>query len=276
MNSQGPSGFEDLIPAERQARLREWFDRNVSGSVQELARMFNTSISTLRRDLDALVAEGLIRRTHGGAVSVRNRATFEPSTEQARLTAIEEKRAIAEAAARRLVNGQSLLLDTGSTTAAFAHLIAAMDLELTVVTQDLQIAGILSRNSHIRLIVPGGICRPRAYTLFGEHGLDFMSGLRCDWAFLTAQAMDHDCLSDTLLELVRMKRAMIAAARVSCVLIDSSRLSSRAIHRVADLAEVHEMITDTGLGEDDARPFLEAGLRVTRVSPKDGTESLWG
>lgn len=265
----GADAAEDLIPAERQARLREWFDRNVSGSIQELARMFHTSASTLRRDLDALAAEGLIRRTHGGAVSVRNRAAFEPSTEQARITAVEEKRAIAQEAARRLVNGQSILLDTGSTTAEFARLIAAMDLELTVVTQDLQVAAILSRNSHIRLIVPGGTCRPRAYTLFGDHGIEFLGGLCCDVAFLTAQALDQDCLSDTLPELVRVKRAMMRAARSTVLLIDSSRLFSRALHRIAEIREIDEIITDTGLEAASAEVWHEAGLKVTRVEPLD-------
>jgi len=70
-----PEPTEDLLPAVRQQRLRQWFVTNVSGSIQELARMFNASISTIRRDLDALAAEGLVKRTHGGAVSVRRSGT---------------------------------------------------------------------------------------------------------------------------------------------------------------------------------------------------------
>lgn len=269
-------GAGDIIPAERQQRLREWFSSNVSGSVQELARMFNTSISTIRRDLDILASEGILRRTHGGAVSVRKRSAFEPSAELARRTAVEEKRAIAFEAARRLEAGQSILLDTGSTPFEFARVIAKMSIQLTVVTQDLQIAGVLAMRPHIRLIVPGGVCRPNAYTLLGEPGEHFLESLRCDYCFLTGQAMDEECLSDTFMELVRLKKAMVRSARQVCVLLDSSRMSSRAIYRVIGIEEIDEIITDIGFPDEHILHYEEAGVNVTRAVPNDSSDDEAG
>jgi len=260
---------EDVLPAVRQQRLREWFATNVSGSIQELSRMFSASISTIRRDLDTLAAEGVIKRTHGGAVSVRLRSAFEASVEQARITAVEEKRAIAVEAIKRLEPSQSILLDTGSTALEFAKLLAKTQIPLTVVTQDIQVAAVLSLRPHLRLIVPGGTCRPNAYTLLGTPGVEFISSLRCDICFLSSQAVDYECISDTMLELIRLKIAMINAARRTYLLVDSSRMASRAIYHLAPINRIHEIITDVGFEEEGVMKYAELGIPVTRVVPDE-------
>ncbi|MFD2238256.1 DeoR/GlpR family DNA-binding transcription regulator [Aureimonas populi] len=259
----------DMIPDERQQHLLQWFDTNIGGSNQELARIFNTSVSTIRRDLDALAARGLVRRTHGGAVGLRRRTTAEPSAQAASMTAVEEKQAIAREAAKRLEPEQSILLDTGSTIVHLAHAIADLAVPLTVVTNDIQIAGILAGRSHIKLVMPGGTCRYRAYSLMGEPGLSFLRQIRCDRFFLSAQALDGECASETSLELVNLKRAMLAAARASTLLIDSSRIPARAIYRLAPLDELNEIITDDGFPEAEAATFRDQGIAFTRAQVAD-------
>lgn len=103
---------DEMLPAERRAHLIEWFKTNQAGSSQELARMFGISVSTIRRDLDLLASEGIVRRTHGGAVVVRSRVTYEPSTELSRRTAVEEKQAIVTEALKLIEPHQSVLIDT--------------------------------------------------------------------------------------------------------------------------------------------------------------------
>ncbi|SOE93422.1 transcriptional regulator, DeoR family [Burkholderia sp. D7] len=257
---------EDMIQAERQQRMADWFERNVGGSNQELARIFNASISTIRRDLDALAARGVVRRTHGGAVRIRQRATYEPSIDEARGTATEEKHAIALEAAKRLSDGQSILIDTGSTMHHFAQAVAELKISLTVVTSDLLVANILTDKTHVKLIVPGGQCRPKAYTLLGEPGLSFLHDIRVDQFFLSAQAVDDQCVSDTFLELVTLKRAMIRAASQTTLLIDSSRFAGRAIHSIAELNDIHEIITDDGLADSEYQQYRQLRVKITRVS----------
>lgn len=254
---------EDMLPAERKQRLLEWFTRNVAGTNQELARLFSTSVSTIRRDLDFLAGQGLVRRTHGGAVSIRRRATWELTTDLARQTATEEKRAIAAEAAKRLESDQSILIDTGSTLHEFAKVVAGLDIPLTVVTSDMFVAGILSNKPHVKLVVPGGACRDGAYALLGEPGLSFLKDLHCDILFLCGQAVDFNCVSDTNIDLVNLKRAMIAAAQATILLVDSSKFSSRAIYRVADLDTIAEIITDDGINPEDFAKFKDAGIAVT-------------
>jgi DeoR/GlpR family transcriptional regulator of sugar metabolism len=257
---------EDMIPAERQQRLLDWLIANVGGSNQELSRIFSTSISTIRRDLDALASQGLVQRTHGGAVVVRRRTTTEPSAAAASMTAIEEKRAIAAEAVRVIEPGQSILIDTGSTMVAFARALLETDIPLTVVTADLQVAALLALTETIKLIVPGGTCRTRAYTLLGEPGLSFLDDIHCDRVFLSAQALDVDCVSDTHMELVTMKRAMLKAARHHTLLIDSSRISSRAIYSVMPTTGLHQIITDEGLPASQTADYETLGIDLIRAA----------
>jgi DeoR/GlpR family transcriptional regulator of sugar metabolism len=256
---------DDMIQAERQQRMTDWFEQNVGASNQELSRLFNASISTIRRDLDTLAMRGIVRRTHGGAVRVRQRAAYEPSVDEARGMAAEEKQAIAAEAVKRLVSGQSILIDTGSTMHHFAQAVAGLSISLTVVTSDVMVANILVQKPHIKLLVPGGTCRPRAYTLLGEPGLSFLRDTRVDQCFLSAQAVDDHCVSDTLLELVTLKQAMMQAASQTTLLIDSSRFSGRAIHSVARLSEIREIITDDGLPDSEFQQYRQQSVRITRV-----------
>lgn len=258
-------GAEDMLPAERRQRLLDWFEQNVAASNQELARLVGASVSTIRRDLDFLDSQGLVRRTHGGAVRVRRKVAFEPTTDQARVTAIEEKRAIAEAAAALLEPDMSILLDTGSTTHLFAQIIAGLSMPLTVVTSDLFVAGTLANKEHVRLIVPGGHCRPAAFTLLGEPGLSFLRDIRCDRLFLSAQAVDAECASDTFWDLVQLKRAMMAAAEMTVLMADSSRFGARALYRVAPMERIGAVLTDEGLEEEMRQRLAERGVNLTLV-----------
>ncbi|MFL9913006.1 DeoR/GlpR family DNA-binding transcription regulator [Paraburkholderia fungorum] len=264
---------EDMIQAERQQRMADWFQSNVGASNQELARIFKTSASTIRRDLDALAVRGVLRRTHGGAVRIRQRSTYEPSIDEARGTAVEEKHAIAVEAATRLSDGQSILIDTGSTMHQFAQVVAELNLSLTVVTSDLLVANLLTRKSNVKLIVPGGQCRPRAYTLLGEPGLSFLRDIRVDHFYLSAQAVDEHCVSDTFLDLVSLKRTMIRAASKTFLLIDSSRFAGRAFHNVVDVTAVDEIITDDGLADHEFQQYCNNGVKVTRV-PLNGSRTV--
>lgn len=256
---------EDMLPAERRQKILDWFEENVAASNQELARLVGASVSTIRRDLDQLDSQGLVRRTHGGAVRVRRRAAFEPTTDQARQTAMEEKRAIAEAAAALLEPEMSILIDTGSTLHQFAQVVAGLAVPLTVVTSDLFVAGTLANREHVRLIVPGGHCRRGAFTLLGEPGLSFLRDIRCDRLFLCAQAVDSECASDTSWDLVLSKRAMMDAAASTVLMADSSRFGARALYRIAPMDRIGAILTDDGLDEEERQRFLDRGANLVIV-----------
>ncbi len=248
-------GVEDFLPAERREKIMEWFASNQVASSQDLAKRLNTSISTIRRDLDYLASQGILKRTHGGAVRVRRNTTFEQLIDEARQTAVEEKRAIAVAAAKLLQPEQSVLIDSRSTLHQFAYVVAELTIPLTVVTNDVHVADVLANKEHIKLVVPGGICRPGAYALLGESAINFVRELRCDHFFLSSQAVDAECASDTSLELVQLQRAMIDAAVETTLLIDSSRFGGRAIYRTVPIDRISRIITDEGLHPDERAKY---------------------
>ena len=258
--------FEEMLPAERRQHLMDWFDTNFAGSSQELAKMFSISVSTIRRDLDLLSNEGFLRRTHGGAVRIRKHTAFEPSTDLARRTAVEEKSAIVGEALRQISPGQSILIDTGAISHDFADGVAKLDFPLTVITNDLYVAKKLTYLENIRLMVPGGDNRPGAFSLLGEPGISFLRDVRCDLYFMSAQAVDTDCVSDTVLPLVELKRAMLNAAEKTILLADSSRFNSRALYRIVPLETISAIITDDGLSMKDREKLRQSGTDLICVT----------
>ncbi len=259
------SNVEEMLPAERRQRLVDWFDENFAGATQDLARKFNISVSTVRRDLDLLSREGFLRRTHGGAVRIRQHATFEPSTDLARRTADEAKSAIVIEARRLVEPEQSILIDTGTIAHDFADGVAELEFPLTVITNDLYVANKLTYKDNLKLIVPGGDNRPGAFSLLGEQGISFLSDIRCDLFFMSAQAVNSDCASDTVLQLVELKRAMVEAAEKTILLADSSRFASRALYRIVPIDKISTIITDEGLPIKDRKMFRQAGVKLVCV-----------
>lgn len=247
---------DEMLPAERRQHLIDWFTQNQAGSCQDLARMFGISVSTIRRDLDVLTSEGLVRRTHGGAVAIRSRASYEPSTDLSQRTAVEEKQAIASEALTLIEPSQSLLIDSGAVIChRLAEEIAKVEYPLTVITNDLYVAKQLTYRDNITLIVPGGACRVGSYSLLGEPGLSFLKDIHCDVFFTSATAIDETGTSETNLELGHMKRAMAAAAREVVLIADSSRFMSCALHRTVPIGSIDLIITDSGLLEEDIAKF---------------------
>nr|WP_320144099.1 DeoR/GlpR family DNA-binding transcription regulator [uncultured Cohaesibacter sp.] len=257
------SQVEELLPAERREQLIQWFQTNVSGTNQELARKFNISVSTVRRDLDSLAAEGIVRRTHGGAVRIRSRTNFEPSTDLARRTAVEEKNSIVRHTCKMIEPKQSIIIDSGAVIAhMLAEEIAANAIPLTVITNDLYVATTLAYKEQIKLIVPGGTCRFGSYGLLGEPGLEFLDDIRCDCFFMSAQALDIECASETLLDVMLMKRAMIKAAERTVLMLDSSRFFDRAIYRTVPIETFDTIITDEGLAAEAAEKIRLRGVNL--------------
>lgn len=265
MNSPVDNNNDEMLPAERRQRLMDWFNLNFAGSSQDLAERFNISVSTIRRDLDLLAKEGFLSRTHGGAVRMRQQTTYEPSTELARKTAVEEKSAIVVEALKYIQADQSILIDTGTISHDLAEGVAALNIPLVVITNDIFVAKTLSYKPPISLVIPGGANRFGSYSLLGASGIAFLKDVRCDLYFMSAQAVDSECASDTVMELVELKKAMINAAQKTILLADSSRFNARALYRIESLERVDTIITDDGLPETIQKNIRALGVTLICV-----------
>lgn len=260
----------EMIPAERQALVLEFVRRQGATSIQKLVSAVGASPSTIRRDLDSLTERGYLERTHGGAVlRRRHRTTFEPAFDIASKVDLPAKRAIGAYAAGLVEEGQSVILDSGSTVYEAARHLANREIRLTAVTNDLHIAMELAGVPQIRLIVLGGQLRPQSFTLIGEPGQSFAERLHADVALIGIHSLAGGRLSDTSVEVALIKQRMIAAARQIVVLADSSKFEDPSFFEVCSATRVHGIVTDSAIAEKHKKALERLGVPVTLVDARE-------
>lgn len=234
------------------ARRREIFHRLLADGyvdAKTLSCDLGVDTSTIRRDLDALAREGKVERTHGGARPIEG-AGPEVPYDLKKDVRRREKVAIAEEAAAMVSDGDSIVLDSGSTTYEVAVALRRRT-SLTVLTNDLRIAKYVATFPDVRLLVTGGELLGSVFTLVGEHAVHFMSHYSADWAFLGADAIDPVAgITNTNTLEVPTKRALMRAAARTIVVADHSKFGHRALAKVAAFGEVAAIVTDSGLDDD--------------------------
>jgi DeoR family transcriptional regulator of aga operon len=230
-------------------------------SVAELSREAGVSEMTIRRDLEALERERLLRRVHGGAVSAVSRG-YEPPFALRAGRQPEAKERIAAAAAELLSDGETVVVDVGTTTLALARALATAS-SLTVVTPSLRAVDVLAGNAELRVIVTGGIARPGELSLVGSVAEHAFAELHCDTVFLGAGGVDVDAgLTEFNLDDTRVKRAALASARRCVVLADATKLGKVAFAHICPLERADVLVTDSSADQDMLRRIRETGVEV--------------
>jgi DeoR family transcriptional regulator of aga operon len=237
------------------------------GTVTEFASEFGVTPSTIRRHLDLLQQRGVIERRHGGVQAVT--ATPEIPYAAKESERHRQKQAIAFGVANRIGPGQSVLLDSGSTTLEVARKLR-LHIGLTIVTNDIRVANEVASHPSSRLIVIGGERLPSVYTMSGPDSLRQIEELRVDVAVLSADAVNAHSVTNASSEEVAMKRAMIESAKVRYLVADSSKFERTLLIRVCDLSEFTLGVTDTGLDPIVASHYPIPMIRVP-VSHNDAS-----
>ncbi len=229
--------------------------------VAEFADRFEVSEVTVRGDLDALEERGQLRRVRGGAVP-RSAAPVERRFEEARIAAAAEKQAIGRQAAAMVKDGDTIVLDVGTTTTAVAYALAERkDLEdVTVFTSSLTIAMALERaDPWLTVVVTGGTVRPKQHSLVEPLAHFIFETINARSAFIGCNGVDTDRgVTNVNLPETEIKRMIIRASQQRFVCADSTKLGQVALAHVCDLVEVDRLITD-----DRADPELVTALRDT-------------
>jgi DeoR/GlpR family transcriptional regulator of sugar metabolism len=240
----------------RRARIIELLRRDGMAALKDLSDALGVSVSTLRRDVDYLCETGHLDRTHGGAMlAVTRTQGFEPAADIAEATESNAKAAIGHRAAELIQPGQTVIFDSGTTTAAAARAAVDRGVSFTAFTNDLAIARALAASATVLVHVAGGTVRPGSATLIGAGALQSVTRLRADLAFVGTHAMTPEMLSDTSIELAEIKRAILLAAERVVLLVDSSKMFSRAFCEFGDPRDLHLVITDSRL-PSEARAAL--------------------
>jgi DeoR family glycerol-3-phosphate regulon repressor len=216
-------------------------------SVEDLAGRFGVTVQTIRRDLAELSGAGKLDRVHGGAVMPQGASNI--GYEERRSLNAEAKAAIGRACAAAIADNSSLFLNIGTTTEAVARaLIGHRD--ITVVTNNMNVANILVGNASCAVIVAGGMLRRSDGGLVGDLAVQAIEAFKVDFAVIGTSALDLDGdLLDFDPQEVRVSRAIIRQARRVFVVTDASKLDRSAPVRIGSLAEVDAVFTDRPLPE---------------------------
>ncbi|ABZ85203.1 transcriptional regulator, deor family [Heliomicrobium modesticaldum Ice1] len=252
-----------MLPAERRKRILEIIKKEEKVEIEPLATELGVSPMTVRRDLNLLERQGLVERTHGGALPVGS--LLQETTYQTKQAAHREaKRRIAAEALSLIREGQVILLDAGTTTLEIARQLKGFS-DLTVITNDLKIALELFDVDGVTLYCTGGRVQKNLGSLIGPPTLQFMESIRVDITFLAASSIDVVWgITTPVMEKAQIKRRMMAVAEQVVLVADHSKFGNKAFCQIARLEEVDLLITDDGLATDMVRQLQELGLE-TRV-----------
>ena len=251
-----------LLVAERRHRIVELLQEHGKVTVEALAARFATSAVTIRTDLAALETGGALERTHGGAL-LRRDDDDRPLNVKRTLHHAEKVR-IAKAAVTLIKDGETVILDSGTTTAEIAKQIRKLEIRsLNVITNALNVAVLLADVPWVRLIMPGGILRPESNSLSGHMAEAALADLQADRLFLGADALDPErgVMTPHLPEALLNAR-MIAISRQVIAVADSSKLMRRNISLIARVEQLHMLITDSGANSAVVAELRHRGVQV--------------
>ncbi|HWQ11551.1 MAG TPA: DeoR/GlpR family DNA-binding transcription regulator [Roseiflexaceae bacterium] len=233
-------------------------------SVAEISQRCGVSEVTARKDLDALEAQGMLIRVHGGAV-LTGRGQIEQFFAAREHEGLEAKRRIAQAAAALIRSGQRLFLDASTTAFQIARLIKEHQ-ELTVVTNGLYTALELAPCQGITVIVAGGVVRHRSSSLVGGLNSDMIQRLRVDIGFFGARGVTAaDGLTETDLGEAQLKHQMVRASQVVVGVADSSKFGQVHLHSFALPHEIDRVISDAAAPEEIVAALREREIVVELV-----------
>jgi len=268
MGTSDDSIRENVLPAKRHFELVELIRARGQMTVNELASHFTVSGDTVRRDLDLLASQGLIKRTHGGAVAMDNLVHQDSPFTQRMSTRIPAKRRIARAASRLIGDGETLLINGGSTTKLFAAELADRR-NLTVVTNNLGVPATLPPDCFSNVYILGGEYKGDAQVTVGPVGFVSAGSISVDSAVIGVGGIAvKEGLTTTVLEECSMILAMICAARRTIVLADASKFGHSSFAHIASLDRIQVLVTDEEPPDALAQALKEARVQVI-VAPEE-------
>jgi DeoR family fructose operon transcriptional repressor len=252
---------EPLFAEERKLKIIELLNENTKLLVPELCEYFGVSSATIRNDLRDLEGNGLLKRTHGGAIK-NTKAGFELDTHQKGIKNLAQKQAIARFAAETVDDGDTIAIDTGTTALEFTKQLTSRQ-GLTVVVNDIKIASYLEEYTEINTILIGGVIRRKYNCTVGYPATNALKGLSVDKVFMATNGLSLDKgLTTPDMSQAEVKKAMLNIASEVIVICDSSKIGNTAFVQVAPISRVDCIITDSGIDERDIEELQALGVIV--------------
>lgn len=255
-----PKEIDPLFAEERQIGILQAIEQQKKVMVNDLVKRFGVSGVTIRTDLRDLERAGQLIRTHGGAIAT-TKTGFEPNTRQKEIHFSKEKSRIAAAALALIDDGDTIILDTGTTTLELARILRARK-KLTVVTNDLEIARTLEDCSETTICLLGGIVRKGFHCTISVRGIEVGEGITVDKAFMGANgfSLSKGATTPDIGQAHNKKQMIKMAARV-ILLCDHSKLGRVSLAQFATANEIHALVTDR-LDDTERDRICRHGIEV--------------
>ena len=233
-------------------------------SVENLAQVLDVSLMTIRRDLNTLCEQGLVERCYGGARLVQHTIP-EVDYNIKKEKFIEEKKRIAKRAVEMIQENDTIYLDSGTTTGEVAKLLCHIPFHISVVTNELNIASILS-DSDVELTILGGTVHKRTTSVIGHASEQLLRQFRFSKAFVGTSSIDYnfDSFSPTY-DKIFLKRLVMELSSQIYLLTDSSKFYCQAMCKVCSLGEFTGVITDKKFNESEQKRLAELGIQIFAV-----------
>ncbi|WP_163326229.1 DeoR/GlpR family DNA-binding transcription regulator [Draconibacterium mangrovi] len=250
-----------LLPQQRREKIFDLIREDGHAKVLELSKIFKVTEVTIRQDLEKLEDEGLVVREHGGAY-LKNISANVQNIELLNNENMAEKESIAKKAVEMINDGDTIILDSGSTVSEIAKHITGFK-NLTVITNALNIALILGADPEINLILTGGEFKAPTLSLTGQKAADSLEGLHVDKLFLATagialkSGLTYPSISD-----ICVKRAMIESADVVYLVADSSKIGKSSFASLGALSLIDYLITDSKINEDYIDIFSRHDIKM--------------
>ena len=267
-----------MLAEPRRRLLLDRITRQGFATLDELVKSLGVSESTVRRDLESLDLAGLVKRTHGGAVFAPSEVRAMPAFDERVSSATLEKRAIGQAAASLIDDGDTVLLDGGTTTLEVAR--ALLGRPVQIVTNSLPIAQLTASSKEIDLILIGGYVYPRTGVALGPLAIAMMQGIRVRKAILGAGGIVAEGVYNSNLLLVETERQMMACGQDVMIVADHTKFGRLSLAFLCGLSAIRDLVVDPEVSEHDREMLEAAGVTVhlapLAVEPTNGSARVIG
>lgn len=255
---------KDLFTIDRRAKIIDLLENNGQVKVTDLSDMFNVSEVTVRNDLSQLEGKGLLIRTRGGGIKTQ-RVGIDNHLNDKSKRSQKEKQLIGKKAAELVNNGDTIIIDSGTTTVELAKNLLTFN-SLTVITNALNIASQLISSPQIKIIMLGGMLRHKSLSLIGPLAEKSIQNYFCDKLFIGVDGIDAEYgISTPNHEEAHLNRLMIDISKEVVVIADSSKFLRRSFAFISPMSKINTLITDSGIPKSEMTILQNAGINLIIV-----------
>jgi DeoR family transcriptional regulator of aga operon len=253
---------KERFTVSRRKKILEHIKESGEVMVTQLSREFNVSEVTIRNDLEHLERKNLLVRARGGAIHTENHVGIDQRITEKHKIHAAEKAAIGKLASSLINDGETIIIDSGTTTAEIVKHLDGIK-HLNVITNALNIANLLAAHPAVNVIIPGGYLRQNAMSLVGPLAEKNLRNFFVDKVFLSTDGFDtKQGIFTPNIDEAHLNGIMIEIAKEVILLTDSSKFKRKSLAFICGLDKIKKVVTDNGIAIDDKKRLEEAGIEV--------------